>query len=156
MMYIGEDKVGNLGTIVRGAGSASSLNDLSDCSVSQPVNNDVLVYDSLSNAFTNVPSYTITKIPLESTTPQASATLNPYRMYSFGTLSRSLSITFNTSAEISGYVAQYCFTFVCGNNASITLPASCIYNGGSAPELVAGRTYEFNIFNNLVVVGEFY
>lgn len=156
MVYYGNNLV-TPGTLRTGGGTgASSLNDLNDCSVSQPANNDVLVYDSSENAFVNTPSYTLTKIPVETVTPQASVTIDPYKMYSFGTLSRSLTIVFNTSAEIQGYVAQYCFTFTCGTNGAITLPQTCLYNNGSAPELVAGRTYEFNISNNLVVVGEFY
>ena len=56
----------------------------------------------------------------------------------------------------SGYTADYSIRFVAGSNCAITLPNGCKYSGGSAPTYTFGRTYEINISDDLVVVGEFY
>jgi len=67
-----------------------------------------------------------------------------------------MTISFNSSAVESGYVPEYAFKFVASSGCSITLPSTCKYCGGSAPTLTAGHTYEYNIADGLVVVGEFY
>ena len=89
-------------------------------------------------------------------TPSAAITIDPYKMNNLGTLSGITTISFNTSAEISGYCAMYSMMFVAGQSCSVVLPNSVKYNGGIVPVYVADRTYEININNGLVVVGEFY
>ena len=96
------------------------------------------------------------KTPLISIVPTASTTIDPYKMYDLGTVSSAITIVFNTSAEVSGYCAEYLLKFVAGSGCAISLPNGVIYSGGSAPTYVSGRTYEINICNGLAVVGEFY
>ncbi len=98
----------------------------------------------------------IDKIPLSTATPAASFTIDPYKMYNFGTLSRSMTITFNTSKEESEYVSEYMFRFTAGSGCNITLPNTVKYNGGEQPTFVNGHVYEYSITDNLCVVGEFY
>lgn len=97
-----------------------------------------------------------THVPLVSTQVATTVTIDPYKMYSFGSLSGTKTVAFNTIPVPSGYCAEYSFRFVAGSNCSITLPSGCLYNGGSAPTLTLGHTYEYNIVDNYVVVGEFY
>lgn len=98
----------------------------------------------------------INKVPLVTETAASSVTIDPYVMYNFGALSIPMTISFNTTAEASGYCAQYLFKFTASSGCSITLPNTVKYNGGSLPTFTTGRTYEFNITDNLCVVGEFY
>ena len=94
------------------------------------------------------------KTPLVPATPAATFALDGYKMYNFGTLSTSMILSFN--AVESGYCAEYSFRFTAGVNCAITLPNTVKYSGGVAPTFVTGRVYEYNIVDNLVVVGEFY
>ena len=107
----------------------------------------------MSDAILNIKATT----PLVSATPSSSFQIDPYKMYDFGTLSISMSVTFNSSLVQSGMCAEYGFRFVAGSGAVISLPSGCKYlDGKSQFEFVSGRTYEFSIVDNLVVVGEFY
>ena len=95
-----------------------------------------------------------TGTPKIGTTPGASITIQPYKIYEFGTVSQSVSIEFGTA--VSGYTADYSIRLTAGSNCAITLPNGCRYSGGSAPTYTFGRTYEINVSDGLVVVGEFY
>lgn len=94
--------------------------------------------------------------PLVTIAQAASVTLDPYKLYNFGVVTMAMTISFNSSAVESGCVPEYAFKFVANNGCAITLPATCKYCGGSAPTLTPGRTYEYNIADGLIVVGEFY
>ena len=98
----------------------------------------------------------IEKTPLVAGTSSASVTLDPYKVYNFGTLTLSMTISLNATPVPSGYCAEYCFRFTAGSGAEITLPNTCKYNGGVTPTFTAGHIYEYNIIDNLVVVGEFF
>ena len=99
---------------------------------------------------------TIKALELVNITPSSAITIDPYKMNNLGTLSGSTTISFNTSAEISGYCAEYSIMFVAGASCAVTLPNGVKYNGGVVPTYVTDRTYEINICNGLAVVGEFY
>lgn len=97
------------------------------------------------------------KTTLVSETPTTIFTIDPYKMYNFGTLSINMTITFDTTKEVSGYCAQYMFRFTAGSSCGITLPNVVKYSGGNNnPTFVEGRVYEINITDNLCVIGEFY
>ena len=96
------------------------------------------------------------KVPYTTATPAANVTIQPYKMYDFGTVSTSMTIAFNTSKEVSGYTKEYMIRFVAGSGCSITLPNSVIYANGSAPTYTSGHTYEINVVNGCAAVGEFY
>lgn len=96
------------------------------------------------------------KTPYVTSTPGASVTIDPYKMYDFGTVARSMTIGFNTSAEANGYTKEYTIRFVAGNGCAITLPNGVLYANHITPTYTAGRTYEINVVNNCVVVAEFY
>lgn len=98
----------------------------------------------------------LTKTPIISETPTPSVTIDPFKIYNFGTLNQSMTIIFGSSGVLQNHSVEYTFRFVAGSNASISLPIDCLYSGGSAPTLTAGHTYEYNIVDNLVAVGEFY
>lgn len=89
-------------------------------------------------------------------TAAASVTIDPYKFYDFGTLSLSMTIVFNTSAEISGYTREYTIRFVAGSECSVTLPNGVLYANNTTPTYTTGRTYEINVVNNCAVVAEFY
>lgn len=96
------------------------------------------------------------RTPYVASAAAASVTIDPYKMYDFGTVDRSMTIVFNTSAEESGYTKEYTIRFVAGNGCSITLPNGVLYANHPAPVYTAGHTYEINVVNNCVVVAEFY
>jgi hypothetical protein len=98
----------------------------------------------------------LSKTPYVASTAAASVTIDPYKMYDFGTVARSMTIGFNTSAEVNGYTKEYTIRFVAGNGCSITLPNGVLYANHPAPTYTAGHTYEINVVNNCVVVAEFY
>lgn len=140
-----------------------SLTDYTFLSASTAVTGDTVdrTYavglDSSGKLAVNVPwSSASSQMPLVDISPTQSTTIDPYKMYNLGTVSSAINIVFNTSAEVSGYCAEYLIKFVAGNDCSITLPSGTKYNGGSAPTYVSGRYYEINICNGLAVVGEFY
>lgn len=87
-------------------------------------------------------------------TPSAVVTVEPYKVYEFGTVAQAMSVTLGTAT--GGYTADYTIRLVAGANCSVTLPSTCKYSGGNAPTYTFGRTYEINISDGLVVVGEFY
>lgn len=94
--------------------------------------------------------------PLVTIAQAATVTLDPYTLYTFGIVTIGMTISFNSAAVETGYVPEYSFKFIAGTGCSITLPSTCKYCGGSAPIFTTGRTYEYNIADGLVVVGEFY
>ena len=96
------------------------------------------------------------KIPQVSGNAAASVTIDPYKLYDFGTLSQSMTIVFNTSAEVTGYAKEYIIRFVAGSGCNVTLPNGVLYSGGITPTYTSGRTYEIDIVNNCAVVAEFY
>ena len=106
----------------------------------------------MATAISNIVATT----PKVSLSPAASRTIDPYKVYEFGTLSMSMSISFNSSAVPSGRCAEYTFRFTAGSGAAIVLPSGCKFSGGQAPTFTNSRVYEYNIVDNLVVVGEFY
>ena len=105
----------------------------------------LIPYDSVDN-----------KTQLKSASTGATVTLEPYKTYDFGTLSSSMAISLDTSKEISGFCAEYCFRFTAGSGCSITLPSGVKMSGGAMPVYATGRVYEFSISDNLCAVGEFY
>lgn len=101
-------------------------------------------------------SSALSKTPYVTSTVAASVTIDPYRMYDFGTVARSMTIAFNTSAEANGYTREYAIRFVAGNGCAITLPNGVLYANHTTPTYTAGRTYEINVVNDCAVVAEFY
>ena len=96
------------------------------------------------------------KTPKVNGTAAASVTIDPYKMYDFGTLSMAMTVVFNTSAEVSGYAKEYSLRFVAGSGCNVTLPNGVMYVGSSAPTYTSGRTYEIDVVDNCAVVAEFY
>lgn len=97
------------------------------------------------------------KTVLVSGTVASIVNIEPYKVYEFGTLSINMTITFDTTKEVSGYCAQYMFRFTAGASCGITLPNTVKYSGGNNNQtFVEGRVYEINITDNLCVIGEFY
>jgi len=95
-------------------------------------------------------------IPLKSEVVSSSITIKPYIMYNLGTVNSSIIISLEDNNVNGTYCKEYMFRFTAGSNCIINLPNTVKFNGGSAPKLTAGRTYEYNIVNNLAVVGEFF
>lgn len=112
---------------------------------------DYYTKDDIDNAYAN-----LDKVPQVSGTAAATVTIDPYKLYDFGTLSTAMTVSFNTAAEVTGYAKEYIIRFVAGNGCALTLPNGVLYNGGAAPTYVTGRTYEIDIVNNCAAVAEFY
>ena len=98
----------------------------------------------------------LNKVPYVSETAIASITIEPYKFYDFGTVSLAMSITFDTTKEVTGYTKEYMIRFVAASGCAITLPNTVKYANGEAPTYTAGRTYEIDIVNDCAAVGEFY
>lgn len=117
-------------------------------------NLDLVEFAPLDYILNNI--NTSTKIPLVTTTPSSTITIDPYKVYNFGTVSSTVTVSFNTQLEVSGYVAEYTIRFTAGNDCVVNLPQVCIYNGGATPTYTSGHVYELCIHDNLVAVGEFF
>ena len=96
------------------------------------------------------------KMPQVTQAGAASVTIDPYKMYDFGTLSTAMTISFDTTKEVEGFTKEYALRFVAGSGCSVTLPNTVMYANGVAPTYTTGRTYEINVINGCAVVGEFY
>ena len=96
------------------------------------------------------------KVPQVSGTVASSVTIDPYKLYDFGTVSQAMVISFDTTKEVSGYASEYIVRFIAGSGCNITLPNGVLYNVGSAPTYTNGRGYEIDIVNNWAAVAEFY
>lgn len=93
---------------------------------------------------------------IDASSVSSPVTIDPYKMYDFGNLSTSLTVSFNTSSVFGGYCSEYTFKFTAKSGCSITLPSGVKVSGGSLPTYVADRVYQFKIVDNLCVVSEFY
>lgn len=97
------------------------------------------------------------RIPLVEIAPSNAITIDPNKVYKVtSALSGNTTITFNTSAEESGYCNEYAIIFTVSDSITITFPNGIKYNGGNVPTYVVDRTYEAHICNGLAVIGEFY
>ena len=119
----------------------------------------VLTRQSLTNYYTKseVDAKNLDKVPYTNVSQASSAiTIEPYRMYDFGTLADSHTVTFDTTKEVGGYVKEYMLRFVAGTSCNITLPNGVLYANGLTPTYVTGHTYEIDVMNNCAAVVEFY
>lgn len=94
--------------------------------------------------------------PLVTQSAATTVTIDPYKIYNFGTVSINMTVEFNTQLEKSGYAAEYSIQFVAGDGCSITLPYGVLYSNGQPMNYTLGRTYEINIVNNCAATAEFY
>ena len=128
-----------------GSGEANIIESITFNGVSVPVTNKI------ATIVTH-----LDKIPLVTGTASSSVTIDPYKLYQFGTISQTMTISFDTTKEEANYVSEYMFRFTAGANCAIILPSTVKYNNGQTPEFTAGNIYEYSITDNLCVVGEFY
>ena len=98
----------------------------------------------------------LNKVPYVTDTAAANVTIEPYKMYDFGTVSTSMIIAFDTTKEATGYTKEYIIRFTAGSGCSISLPNGVLYANGTIPTYIAGHIYEINIVNGCAVVAEFY
>lgn len=94
--------------------------------------------------------------PLVTRSAASTVTIDPYKIYDFGTVATNMTIEFNTQLEKAGYAAEYSIQFVAGDGCSITLPYGVLYSNGQQMTYTTGRTYEINIVNNCAATAEFY
>ena len=99
---------------------------------------------------------TMNKTPIITMSPASSVTIQPFKLYDFGTLSMSMTIALGTDGVLDNYCTEYAFRFTAGANASISLPNTVKFSNGEQPTLQIGRTYEYNIVDNMCAIGEFY
>lgn len=93
-------------------------------------------------------------IPLKSKEGSSSIVMKPYIMYNLGTVDSAINISLESNNGI--YCKEYMFRFIAGPNCVINLPNTVKFNGGVVPTFIVGRTYEYNIVDDLAVVGEFF
>ena len=98
----------------------------------------------------------IDKVPLISSSPSGSVTIDPYKIYNFGTVSQSMTVSLSQTGVTAGYSVEYSFRITAGTGCGITLPSTVKYANGAAPTFTVGHVYEYNISDGYVVVGEFY
>lgn len=98
----------------------------------------------------------LNKVSYVTETAAASVTIEPYKMYDFGTVSTTMAIVFDTTKEVTGYTKEYIIRFIAGTSCVVTLPNGVLYANGAVPTYTAGHTYEINIVNGCAVVAEFY
>ena len=95
-------------------------------------------------------------IPLKSEEGSSSIVMKPYIMYNLGIVDSAINISLESNNVNGTYCKEYMFRFIAGPNCAINLPNTVKFNGGVVPTFIAGRTYEYNIVDNLAVVGEFF
>ena len=95
-------------------------------------------------------------IPLKSEEGSSSIVMKPYIMYNLGTVDSVINISLEGNNVNGTYCKEYMFRFTAGPNCSINLPNTVKFKGGLVPTFTAGRIYEYNIVDNLAVVGEFF
>ena len=83
----------------------------------------------------------------------ASQELAPDTLYVFASRTSNLTLTLGT--PLVGKVSEYHCFIVCGGTApTITWPSGITWNGGVAPTIVANKTYEISILNNVAAYFE--
>lgn len=137
--------------------SAAALNDLNDRKLDSS-----LVPTKLSD-FINDTNYVIdasiqnlNKVPYVIETAATNVTIEPYKMYDFGTVSITMNIAFDTTKEVNGYTKEYMIRFTAETGCTVVLPNTILYANRNIPNYTAGHIYEITIVNNCAVVAEFY
>lgn len=99
-------------------------------------------------------------IPTDTTIPSGGLEANVH--YTLGTLTGSVSITLDTTSEVSGQMNIYSLTFTAGSTAptitwssAITQWAGNCLDSNGAPVITAGNSYEVSILDGLAVITEF-
>ena len=100
-------------------------------------------------------------IPVDTAIPSGGLGANVH--YALGTLTGSVSITLDTTTEVTGQMNIYSLVFTAGATApTITWPASitkwagnCLDSTTLAPVITGGNTYEVSIVDGLAVITEF-
>lgn len=83
----------------------------------------------------------------------ASQELAPNTVYLFENRTNNLTLTLGT--PLAGQNNEYHFFVVVGATApTLTYPVGISWNGGSAPTIATGKTYEFSINNNVAAYFE--
>lgn len=85
------------------------------------------------------------------------STLDPNKVYSFGTLTGSVTIpAFSSVASGDTEAKIWCFTFNTSTTApTITWPANITaWSGGNAPTINASKSYEVSVMNGIGVIIE--
>lgn len=99
-------------------------------------------------------------VPVDIAIPSGGLDANVH--YALGTLTGSVSITLDTTTEVSGQMNIYSLAFTAGSTApTITWPSgitawagNCLDSNG-APVITAGNSYEVSIVDGLAVITEF-
>ena len=99
-------------------------------------------------------------IPVDTAIPSGGLGANVH--YALGTLTGSVSITLDTTTEVSGQMNIYSLVFTAGATAptitwssAITMWAGNCLDSNGAPVITAGNSYEVSIVNGLAVITEF-
>ena len=97
------------------------------------------------------------KIPIFTETAGLSSySINPNMLTKLGTLASNVTLSLNTASEEAGVVNIYDIIFTTPADApSITWPEGISWEGGSAPSIAGGKTYEVSIMDNLAILGEY-
>lgn len=83
----------------------------------------------------------------------AAQELAPNVLYIFD--NRTITLTLTLGTPIVGIANEYHFFIVCGSTApTVNLPSGISWNGGNAPTISAGKTYEVSILNNVAAYFE--
>lgn len=100
-------------------------------------------------------------IPVDTAIPSGGLDANVH--YELGTLTGSVSITLDTTTEVSGQMNIYSLSFTAGSTApTINWPSSitnwagnCLDSTTMAPVITGGNSYEVSIRGGLAVITEF-
>ena len=86
----------------------------------------------------------------------SSYSINPNMLTKLGTLASNVTLSLNTASEEAGVVNIYDIIFTTPTDApSITWTEGISWEGGSAPAIAGGKTYEVSIMDNLATYGEY-
>lgn len=109
-----------------------------------------------NNFVLNASIQNLDKVPYVIETAAANVTIEPYKMYDFGTVSITMNIAFDTTKEVNGYTKEYIIRFTAEAGCTVVLPNTVLYANRNIPNYTAGHIYEITIVNNCAVVAEFY
>ena len=86
----------------------------------------------------------------------SSYSINPNTLTKLGILASNVTLSLNTASEEAGVVNIYDIIFTTPTDApSITWPEGISWEGGSAPSIAGGKTYEVSIMDNLAILGKY-
>ena len=149
-----QDKISDLATIRSGAAKGATA--LQSYTETDPVYMADKPSLALKSEMPDISGKADKTLIVTETVGKSSYSIVPNRLTRLGTLASNVTLSLNTASEEAGVVNIYDIIFTTPTDApSITWPEGISWEGGSAPSIAGGKTYEVSIMDNLAILGEY-